>query len=181
VFCAVLCTTVVHSDTFAREQFLSVGCEVFWWVCLFVRQDIPGTTCAIFTNFFVHVACIRASVLLWHVYDRPHRILPGRGFPSPLTIHIYPESHARSLPNFNACCLCLWLGPVSDTFTIGRIAYRREWVFFPIENALSAGKGDGSAQRGRSICYLRLPCLGLGLLFVRLFRFGILMCYSILA
>jgi len=28
----------------------------------------------------------------------------------------------------------------SGTFTIGRIAYRRE-VFFPIENALSAGKG----------------------------------------
>jgi len=25
--------------------------------------------------------------------------------------------------------------------TIGRIAYRREGVFFPIENALSAGKG----------------------------------------
>jgi len=39
----------------------------------------------------------------------------------------------------------------SDTFTIGRIACRREGVFFPIENALSAGKGDGSVQRGRSM------------------------------
>jgi len=29
----------------------------------------------------------------------------------------------------------------SDMFTIGRIAFRREGVFFPIENALSAGKG----------------------------------------
>ena len=29
----------------------------------------------------------------------------------------------------------------TDTFTIGRMAYRREGVFFPIENALSAGKG----------------------------------------
>jgi len=27
-------------------------------------------------------------------------------------------------------------------FTIDRIAYRRKGVFFPIENALSAGKGD---------------------------------------
>jgi len=39
----------------------------------------------------------------------------------------------------------------SDMFTIGRIAYRREGVFFPIENALSTGKGDESAQRGRSM------------------------------
>ena len=29
----------------------------------------------------------------------------------------------------------------SDTFTIGRIAYCREGVFFPVENALSSGKG----------------------------------------
>ena len=29
----------------------------------------------------------------------------------------------------------------SDTFAIGRIAYRREGVFSPIENVLSAGKG----------------------------------------
>jgi len=28
----------------------------------------------------------------------------------------------------------------SGTFTIGRIAYRLEGIFFPIENALSAGK-----------------------------------------
>jgi len=30
----------------------------------------------------------------------------------------------------------------SDMFTIGRITYRREGIFFPIENALSAGKGE---------------------------------------
>jgi len=29
----------------------------------------------------------------------------------------------------------------SGMFTMGRIAYRREGVFFPIENALSAVKG----------------------------------------
>jgi len=38
-----------------------------------------------------------------------------------------PEPHARS-------------GSCSDIFTIGRIAYRQEWVFFPTENVLSAGK-----------------------------------------
>jgi len=38
------------------------------------------------------------------------------------------------------------------TFTIGRIACRREGVFFPTENALSAGKGGWEcAQRGRSM------------------------------
>jgi len=49
-------------------------------VCLSVDEDILGTTCAIFTNFFVHVACVHGSVLLWHVYDCPHRVSPGRGF-----------------------------------------------------------------------------------------------------
>jgi len=39
----------------------------------------------------------------------------------------------------------------SDMFTIGRIAYRRKGVFFPIENALSAGKGDENAQHCRSM------------------------------
>jgi len=38
----------------------------------------------------------------------------------------------------------------SGTFTIGRIAYRREGVLLPIQNALSAGKEDGCAQRGQS-------------------------------
>jgi len=39
----------------------------------------------------------------------------------------------------------------SNIFMIGRIACRREGVFFPIENALSARKGDGNAQRGQSM------------------------------
>jgi len=29
-----------------------------------VPKDISGTTCAVFTKFFVHVACVRGSVLL---------------------------------------------------------------------------------------------------------------------
>ena len=69
-------------------------------MCLSVREDISRTTRAIFTNFFVYVACVRGSVLLWHAYDRPHRLSLGRG------------------------------SPVK--------CYR-------------PGKGDGSAQRGRSV------------------------------
>jgi len=42
----------------------------------------------------------------------------------------------------------------SDTFTIGRIAYRREGVFFPIENALSVGKGGRECtSRAKSAIY----------------------------
>jgi len=38
-------------------------------------------------------------------------------------------------------------------FTIGRTAFRQEGVFFLIENALSAGKGDGSAERAKYAIY----------------------------
>ena len=70
-----------------------------------------------------------------------------------LSATISPEPHARSLPSFCACCLCPWLQALSscDMFTIGRIAHRRAGVFFPVEKALSVGKGDGSAERGRSM------------------------------
>jgi len=48
-------------------------------VCLSDRENISGTTRAIFTNFLVRVACVRGSVLLRHVVDRPHRLSAGRG------------------------------------------------------------------------------------------------------
>jgi len=47
-------------------------------VCLSVRQDISRTTRAIFTKLFLHVAYVCGSVLLRHVYNRPHRLSPGR-------------------------------------------------------------------------------------------------------
>jgi len=68
-----------------------------------------------------------------------------------LSARISPEPHARSLPNL-LCMLPMYVARSSSgTFTTGRIAYRREGVFFPIENALSAGKGRWGAQRGRSM------------------------------
>jgi len=66
-------------------------------------------------------------------------------------MHISPEPHAGSLPNF-LCVLPVFVAQSSsDTFTIGHIAYHREGVIFPVENALSARKGDGSAWRVRSM------------------------------
>jgi len=88
---------------------MSVCVSVCGYVCLSARIS-PEPHSRSLLNFFMHVAYVRGSVLLRHVYDRR------------------------------------------------RVVYRREGVFFLIENALSAGKGSGSAQRGRSICYLRLPC-----------------------
>jgi len=45
----------------------------------------------------------------------------------------------------------------SDMFMIGHIAYHREGVFFPLKIIYRPGKGDGSAQLGRSM----LPMLTL--------------------
>jgi len=58
-----------------------------------------------------------------------------------LSAKISAEPHARSLPNF-LCVLPMSMArSSSDMFTIGRITYHREGVFFPIENMLWAGKG----------------------------------------
>jgi len=48
--------------------------SVCLYVCLPVREDISGTTRAIFTKFLVHVAYVRGSVLLRQVDDRLHRL-----------------------------------------------------------------------------------------------------------
>ena len=56
------------------------GCEVLWWVCLSVclsaricpephARSLPMHSCA---------CCVRGSVLLRHVDDRPHRLSAGR-------------------------------------------------------------------------------------------------------
>ena len=44
------------------------------YVCPSVRKDISGTTHAIFTKFFVHVAHV-----LWHADEWLHRLSAGRG------------------------------------------------------------------------------------------------------
>jgi len=59
------------------DEYVALSVCVF--VCLSAREDISGTTRAIFT-IFVHFAYVRVSVLSRHVYDRPHRLSPGTGF-----------------------------------------------------------------------------------------------------
>ena len=53
-----------------------------------------------------------------------------------LSDSLSPEPHARSLPNF-LCMLRMSVDQFSSgMLMIGRIAYRGEGVFFPIDNAL---------------------------------------------
>jgi len=50
-----------------RERWRSIVISMSVCVCLSVRQDISGTTRAIFTNFSVHVPYCRGSVLYGRV------------------------------------------------------------------------------------------------------------------
>jgi len=55
-----------------------------------------------------------------------------------LSARTSPEQHVRSLPFL--CTLPVSVARFSsDTFTISRIAYRRDGVFFPIDNAYISG------------------------------------------
>ena len=81
--------------------------SVFVWVCLCslclsVREDISGTTRAIFT-IFVHIPYVRRSVLR-RVDDRPHRLSARTG---------WRECTARAkcnrrLPDFAFVCSCVY-------------------------------------------------------------------------
>jgi len=64
-----------------RLRAIVMSMSVCVSVCLTVREDISGTTRAIFrpTELFAHVAYVRGPVLFWPVDDRPHRLSVGRG------------------------------------------------------------------------------------------------------
>jgi len=59
------------------ERLRSIVMSMF--LCMSALKDISGTTRTIFTQFFVHVAYVRGSVLFRHVDDRPHRLSEERG------------------------------------------------------------------------------------------------------
>jgi len=68
---------VRDSDRAECDEYVSL------WVCLSVREDIhilSSEPHARSLPIFLHVAYVRGSVLLRHVYDRPHRLSSGRGF-----------------------------------------------------------------------------------------------------
>ena len=50
-------------------------------MCLQSARISPEPHARSLPNFFVHVAYLRGSILIRHdIYDRPHRLSPGRGF-----------------------------------------------------------------------------------------------------
>jgi len=60
-------------------MYFAKYCDEYVCLCLSVREDISGTTWAIFTKFFVRVTYVRGSVILRQVGDRSHRLSAGRG------------------------------------------------------------------------------------------------------
>jgi len=136
------------------------------WVCCYISgAGLPRMCCkkAVKRVFVMHnrvrfLNCVILLVYVWLL--RPREQLRSIVMSMWLCLsvclfvclpaRISPEPHARSLP-----FLCILPMSVSRSspgmFTIGRIAYRRERVFFPIEMHHRPGKGDRSAQRGRSM------------------------------
>jgi len=74
VSCGILYWTLITSPVWEQLQSILMSISVCLAVCLSVHEDISGITRALFTEFFVHVAYERGSVLLWHVDDRPHHL-----------------------------------------------------------------------------------------------------------
>ena len=84
-------------------------------VCLSVcpRGYLRNHTRAIFNKFFVRAAYVHGSVLLRHIYDRPHRLSPiaGKGFSFPLKLHYRPgkgTQRERSRPMLSTIALFKW-------------------------------------------------------------------------
>ena len=49
-------------------------------LCVCPRGYLRNHERDLYQFFFVHVAYVRVSLLLWRVDDKPHRLSPGRGF-----------------------------------------------------------------------------------------------------
>jgi len=118
-------------------------------VCLSVREDVSGTTRAIFTNFSVHVPYGRGSVLLRQDDEIPR----GRGI---LGI-FWPFKNIRNLRRSRRCrirCKGIIQSPITpcsrrdhsvcQTSASGKILSAGNVAYRP-------GRGDGSTQGGRSL------------------------------
>jgi len=91
----------------SSSDMLTIGCIAYRREGVFFPIDnayISATTHAIFTNFFMLVACVRGLVLLQHVYDRLHCISPGRGFSSSLTMHYRPGKGEMGVHSAGKVC-----------------------------------------------------------------------------
>ena len=74
-----------------RARLRSIVTSISGCVSVCLSARISPEPLARSLPFFVHVACVRGSVLLRHVYDRPHRLVAGKGFSSPLKMHYRPR------------------------------------------------------------------------------------------
>ena len=111
-------------------------------VCLSLRQDISRTTRATFTNFFVHVAYIHGSVLLRHIYDRPHCLSPGIDF----------------LPHWQ----CNTMHSLQKGSLDRQERHAAQGIIPSLPHSLkmgSSGKGVTGVHTAGEV-YLRLPCSG---------------------
>jgi len=99
-----LCLVTSPVGTVAKYCDEHVG--VCLSVCLYVREDISRTICAIFTEFFVHVANSHGSILFWQSYEIPRgRSNFGVFFPSDSALYsIAFETHTKQL-NRSRCRL----------------------------------------------------------------------------
>ena len=122
------CAEQILLDCQFRARFVTSPAEavakycdehVHLWVCLSVCLlsvcpwgYLRNHTCDLY-QIFVPVACVRGSVL-WYVYNRSHRVSPGRGFLPPwkciigqergMGVHSAGEVCYLQLP----CYLCQW-------------------------------------------------------------------------
>ena len=83
LYCCILKVILIDVITLPAGE-VAKYCDEYVCLCvclsvsLAVREDMSDTTRGMFTKLFVHVAYVRGSVLLRHVYDRPHRLWVGR-------------------------------------------------------------------------------------------------------
>jgi len=91
------------------------------WICVFFIITSPTGAVAKYSDEYVCLwVCMWVCGSVW------------------LSMRISPEPHVQSLPNF-LCMLPVSVARSSDMFTIGCVAYDREAVFFPIDNAYISG------------------------------------------
>jgi len=129
----------VTSPAGAMENYCGehVCLSVCMFVCLSVRQDISGTTRAIFANFSVHVAYSRGSVLLRQGDELPRvRGSFGRfSFPLTMCFNAFAAKGIIRLP--------ITSSSRRDHSVAAAFA----------ANGIGRDGGDGSAQRRRSEIY----------------------------
>ena len=140
--------TLTHTQT-QQNTCTKVGCHICLLLCR-MHELMPETSNAVQWLHFKNGIICTVSKLIKHAKDIRKQssehiyFAHGSGYELLwyvclcvcLSARISPEPHMWSLPNF-LCMLPMSVARSSSgMLTIGRIAYPREGVFFPIDNAL---------------------------------------------